>query len=968
MTGFSSATPKKEVALEYSGALSCKGPKCSAWNKDKGFCEHHRSTILEISTGQIDRGASLKWVSQFPAEDEHVLLPLCNFEVVGMRREIFHAADGEEKKKYDINVLEIKLNLNLNARTLEELRESRKTIAIDFARGLLQDSEGLLSGNELISMDQVETKLMKICDIPADHFNEIHNFRAQINDLFKHWQSVMEDSADKLKNHAQSLLESTDVSAKELDQKRIGKALEQATEIYRRLNKKDKVKELNTLQISTANSKTSDMQMAKMLAAQGDLKSIDSALALVKEKKSVDAQRIVPVMCKQKGDLLLQKIWQKIEDGAALESNDQADIENALESLALGLKQAEDQRVNETGTTTHFSLIRADILQDVGALMLKCPGEISDVSLRKFQSGAGGVRETSASGLLQESLTLKIETLGLDFAVSESITLLNHLAVLAAREGHEDEASVSADQSALLCRARTSEKVFETLSKRKIGAFLPQQAHCSNAKKMLNVAEFMESIAAADSTAASSCKLEWGVRAIFSLFKSHGRSAVKNSPEYKFNDNKMSWQAHQDAAITWGGHLTSINSKEEQQHILDLCKGYQDCCWIGAKRKGTGNGPDGEHWEWCDGSPWTFTYWAPGEPNNAGGNEDRVTTWNELGQWNDIRQDWQRGVGVYKKQSQPLALLQFSEATMVIRALTSTARAHKRNTALSQELCKTLMPALQELRNATTGDVGDLAKAIDQAVSMLVAVLDVHKDNLAVRSHALHALRYMVCGRDAVSKATLQQVANSGGLRVIVKLLDAVDFLPGECIDEKDRLAVFEMVELFVSDAEAGKQFQNAIAVFNGHELLKAAMNTQSRNASIEECGKRILDKCNESLERAREKREQIQKKSEKFLKEAIQERIEQQKLAKVTCACMHVCVCVYVCVYACTYLYIIYVEVYFWSCGLLLRGIRPQRMHRSRRGRGRGHGMSKGRKGVCASMHVARFEDVRMMCMICGG
>ena len=171
-----------------------------------------------------------------------------------------------------------------------------------------------------------------------------------------------------------------------------------------------------------------------------------------------------------------------------------------------------------------------------------------------------------------------------------------------------------------------------------------------------------------------------------------------------------------------------------------------------------------------------------------------------------------------------------------------------------------------------------------------------------------------------------------------------------------------------MSDAEAGKQFQNAIADFNGHELLKAAMNTQSRNASIEECGKRILDKCNESLERAREKREQIQKKSEKFLKEAIQERIEQQKLAKVTCACMHVCVCVYVCVYACTYLYIIYVEVYFWSCGLLLRGIRPQRMHRSRRGRGRGHGMSKGRKGVCASMHVARFEDVRMMCMICGG
>ena len=63
--GFSSATPKKEVALEYSGALSCEGPnKCKAFNVQEGFCEHHRSTILEISTGQIDRGASLSWVSQ----------------------------------------------------------------------------------------------------------------------------------------------------------------------------------------------------------------------------------------------------------------------------------------------------------------------------------------------------------------------------------------------------------------------------------------------------------------------------------------------------------------------------------------------------------------------------------------------------------------------------------------------------------------------------------------------------------------------------------------------------------------------------------------------------------------------------------------------------------------------------------------------------------------------------------------
>jgi hypothetical protein len=74
--GFSSATPDKHVALDYSGAAHCKGKgECDGWRGDDcEFCSKHRATVLEISTGQIDRGASLKWVSQFPAENEVSLL------------------------------------------------------------------------------------------------------------------------------------------------------------------------------------------------------------------------------------------------------------------------------------------------------------------------------------------------------------------------------------------------------------------------------------------------------------------------------------------------------------------------------------------------------------------------------------------------------------------------------------------------------------------------------------------------------------------------------------------------------------------------------------------------------------------------------------------------------------------------------------------------------------------------------
>ena len=107
---FASATPDKHVALMYSGALDCEGAKCPAWNAEKGFCEEHKSTVLEIQAGQIDRGATLSWISQFPKESEHCLVPLSNFEVVGMRRNLQH-----EGRTYMCNVLETKLNLNQNA-------------------------------------------------------------------------------------------------------------------------------------------------------------------------------------------------------------------------------------------------------------------------------------------------------------------------------------------------------------------------------------------------------------------------------------------------------------------------------------------------------------------------------------------------------------------------------------------------------------------------------------------------------------------------------------------------------------------------------------------------------------------------------------------------------------------------------------------------------------------------------------
>ncbi|XP_031437085.2 CD209 antigen-like [Clupea harengus] len=77
-----------------------------------------------------------------------------------------------------------------------------------------------------------------------------------------------------------------------------------------------------------------------------------------------------------------------------------------------------------------------------------------------------------------------------------------------------------------------------------------------------------------------------------------------------------------------GGHLVVIDSEEEQKFI----SGFERRVWIGAlKTEGA--------WKWVDGKVLGYAgYWAEGEPNNMGGEEDCVEnkfmgdpkrTWND---------------------------------------------------------------------------------------------------------------------------------------------------------------------------------------------------------------------------------------------------------------------------------------------------------------------------------------------------
>ncbi|MGM9514191.1 PEP-CTERM sorting domain-containing protein [Roseateles sp. DB2] len=82
------------------------------------------------------------------------------------------------------------------------------------------------------------------------------------------------------------------------------------------------------------------------------------------------------------------------------------------------------------------------------------------------------------------------------------------------------------------------------------------------------------------------------------------------------------------------GYLTTITSKDENTFVATTAGGQ--LAWIG----GSDRGDAVNHWTWRvgpeAGQDFTFTSWAPGEPNNCCGGEDYVhINWAGFGLWND---------------------------------------------------------------------------------------------------------------------------------------------------------------------------------------------------------------------------------------------------------------------------------------------------------------------------------------------
>ena len=94
---------------------------------------------------------------------------------------------------------------------------------------------------------------------------------------------------------------------------------------------------------------------------------------------------------------------------------------------------------------------------------------------------------------------------------------------------------------------------------------------------------------------------------------------IRQSPTCNIKCNTNNYQAH----------LVSIHSEEEHQFVVGLDGGFP---WLGGRRDpGKGN-----NFVWSDGTPWDYSNWDQGQPDDYNGNEDCAHLWEHNGiTWND---------------------------------------------------------------------------------------------------------------------------------------------------------------------------------------------------------------------------------------------------------------------------------------------------------------------------------------------
>ncbi|SEL85387.1 Peptidase_C39 like family protein [Butyrivibrio sp. ob235] len=112
--------------------------------------------------------------------------------------------------------------------------------------------------------------------------------------------------------------------------------------------------------------------------------------------------------------------------------------------------------------------------------------------------------------------------------------------------------------------------------------------------------------------------------------------------QYALYNVGKKWDEAKEACEKEGGHLLTINSKEEQDFVQSLIeqKGTRNSYWLGGKRSENNS----DRWEWITGESFSYTNWGARQPDNHYGEDylmiyknrnpnssvDAPFTWNDL--------------------------------------------------------------------------------------------------------------------------------------------------------------------------------------------------------------------------------------------------------------------------------------------------------------------------------------------------
>ena len=97
---------------------------------------------------------------------------------------------------------------------------------------------------------------------------------------------------------------------------------------------------------------------------------------------------------------------------------------------------------------------------------------------------------------------------------------------------------------------------------------------------------------------------------------------------------KITWTAAEAAAEAAGGYLATLTSQAESDFVYGALGVGTQPLWLGGIQATTAtSAADG--WQWVTGEAWAFTNWAPGEPNNFGGERSLAFAYFSPSKWNN---------------------------------------------------------------------------------------------------------------------------------------------------------------------------------------------------------------------------------------------------------------------------------------------------------------------------------------------